>query len=409
MDVYSLWPGLACLGLVIALAATPAFRAIDPPGEASVGTGRLATLDGLRGLLALGVFFAHASVYHLFLLDGRWWTPSVAYGLLGQGGVSLFFMVTGFLFWSRLIREGGRPDWVALYVVRLFRIGPVYYIAIGGMLLGTAVETGFQLVVDLPTLALELLAWSAMGVSAAPVNGFGAWLLLAGVTWSLRYEWFFYASLLPLSWFARAPGRHLPCAMILVCGSAGLAVLEPAPGTGLPRESVCALLFSLGMLTASLQATGYAAGTIWRLSDGVASLVIVAVLGVFPEAFPDAYNVAPALALGVVFHLIAGGCSMFGLLRTRPLRRLGDISYGIYLLQGLALAVVMRPAPLRAVALSSPAGHWAMVAAACVLLVVMAAVVHVVVERPGIRLGRRVVRDWLRRTSPRRISPAAPT
>ena len=104
----------------------------------------------------------------------------------------------------------------------------------------------------------------------------------------------------------------------------------------------------------------------------------------------SAFATTPVILLGAVFYLITSGCTVFGLLTCRPACRLGDVSYGIYLLQGLALAVVFRPGPLRAAALASPVHHWLLMLFCAVLLVVAATTAHVLVERPGIALGRRV-------------------
>src|ERR1700761_4154599 len=86
-------------------------------------------LDGLRALAALSVFVSHAGLYSHYLATGRWELVAPVFTVLGQGGVALFFMITGFLFWGRLLRAHGRPDWRILYIGRVFRIGPLYLLA----------------------------------------------------------------------------------------------------------------------------------------------------------------------------------------------------------------------------------------------------------------------------------------
>jgi hypothetical protein len=134
MGIYSILPSFGCLGVLLLIVATPLFsRADAPPSPASH---RIRSIDGLRGFLALAVFFHHAAIYNLFLLDGHWdLTPSRFYNFLGPIGVSMFFMITGYLFWARVIREGAKPAWVSLYIGRIFRIGPLYLVAVAGMLL----------------------------------------------------------------------------------------------------------------------------------------------------------------------------------------------------------------------------------------------------------------------------------
>jgi peptidoglycan/LPS O-acetylase OafA/YrhL len=94
--------------------------------------------------------------------------------------------------------------------------------------------------------------------------------------------------------------------------------------------------------------------------------------------------------LGIVFYLIISGSSVFGLLLTRPARRLGDISYGIYLLQGIVLYFVFTLEPIRVIALASPALHWIVIGLCALLLMTLAAVTHHLIELPGIRLGKSV-------------------
>ena len=143
MDYYSIWPVFGCLAILLTAASVWPFGSADiPPGKRQ----RISVLDGLRGFLALGVFFHHAAIYHRYVLDDVWaLPPSAVFTLFGQVGVSMFFMITGYLFWSRMIAECGRPDWMGLYISRIFRIGPLYLVAVGTMLATVFVLTDFRL------------------------------------------------------------------------------------------------------------------------------------------------------------------------------------------------------------------------------------------------------------------------
>jgi peptidoglycan/LPS O-acetylase OafA/YrhL len=79
---------------------------------------------------------------------------------------------------------------------------------------------------------------------------------------------------------------------------------------------------------------------------------------------------------------------LFGLLLTRPARRLGDISYGIYLLQGPVLLLAFSFPALRVASAASPAVHWSLAAIAAAALTAFATLTHSLVERPGIQAGR---------------------
>jgi peptidoglycan/LPS O-acetylase OafA/YrhL len=364
------------MAVVYAVAATPAFRWADTPP--SPHPNRVTAIDGLRGSLALGVVFNHVAVYHEFLLSGRWsGPPTNFYLVLGPLSVSLFFMITGYLFWGRLVRTQGKPGWVALYVNRFFRIVPLYVAAVVVMFAAVGVLTGWHRGVSGLRLAHETARWVLpFGVLiGGEVNGYAnTSVLLANVTWTIRYEWWFYFSLPTLSLASRSRRWHLPAVIV------GCLLWLGSGQSGMPVA-----LFLCGMLCASLQERGL----LLALPDRVGSfLVIVLLVGVFQ--FHEMGPTTPITLLGLIFYLIVSGTSVFGLLESRPARRLGDISYGIYLLQGLVLAAVYWPAPMRALALESPVYHWGLALAAALLLIALATVAHVAIERPGIALGRHI-------------------
>jgi peptidoglycan/LPS O-acetylase OafA/YrhL len=409
MDFYSVWPFFGSLAVLLALAATPLFAAADVPPNPRPN--RVKTVDGLRGFLALAVVFHHVAAYHAFIVDGRWVEPpSRFYALLGPIGVSMFFMVTGFLFWSRLIRARKPISWSQLYIGRLFRIGPLYLAATVAMLMVVLVLTGFRLRISVLHLCLELGRWFMLGaIPGTGVNGYtDAALLLAGVTWTIHWEWVFYLSLPILGLAARKRHLHLPLVSGALIGCLIYAALHPPSkemlglmmSRGRPNAVVIAL-FLVGMLCASLDEKGLRL----RLSDRTASVMALVLLAsVF--LFRNGYAAGPVILLGATFFLIISGCTIFGLLVSRPAIRLGDVSYGIYLLQGLALAAFFRPPTLRALAIASPVYHWCLgLLSACVLIAV-AVVAHVAIERPGIVLGKRMANAFKRKTQSWRATHA---
>jgi peptidoglycan/LPS O-acetylase OafA/YrhL len=99
------------------------------PSELSIETaGRIPTLDGWRGIAILLVLVDHLQ---LMLFRG----PYGGHGwmLCGQHGVTLFFVLSGYLITSRLLKEE-RIDLKAFYIRRFFRLMPcawLYLLALG--------------------------------------------------------------------------------------------------------------------------------------------------------------------------------------------------------------------------------------------------------------------------------------
>ncbi len=389
MTALAPWATLALMAAAMAFVSLPLFRALDEPPSTAV---RVSTLDGLRGFLALAVFAYHLAMLPGFLATGAWSLPeSRVMRALGPVGVSLFFMVTGFLFWTRLLRTRGHPGWRRLYIGRLFRIGPMYLVVVVAMLAVVFARSGFTLREPPLDVLSAVLQWLAIGLidTQPDVNGQAARHVLAGVTWTLWYEWAFYA-LLPVVAVAARSRWHLGVVLVLLLLALAGKRLGQVDALGF------AALFAIGMAVASVRHLRPA----WTWPPLAGSYVAALCLAAAFAAPGSGYGSGTALLLGVFFHAVCAGATLFGLLATRAAQRLGAISYSLYLMQGLALTAVWAIEPVAAFALTSTTAHWTVGVACTLLLVLAAAAGYASVERPGIALGRRVAESgWRRRAS----------
>jgi peptidoglycan/LPS O-acetylase OafA/YrhL len=351
---------------------------------------RYLSLDGLRGFLALAVVMHHTSITYGYIQTGIWQLPpSPFYALLGQVGVGLFFMITAFLFWGRLLDKGSRIDWGALYCNRFFRIAPLYLIAIALMFSVVAYRTDFQLHVSITQLAHESFQWILPGIikSPPPINGYASpSLILAGVTWTIYYEWLFYLSL-PL--LAIAATSRSSAGFLVVIGFL-LVYSQNIFGS---TEKYFIALFACGMFSASL---------IRRYpkmkgdSTTKSSACILLLLVVF-YYFETAYAWGPILFLGAFFLLISSGSTLFGLLKSRSAQRLGNISYSIYLLQGPVLVFFFSQKTLGKYALQKPEHYWFVALLVSLTLVTISTMTYRFIEKTGIAFGKNLIRQ---RTEP---------
>ena len=118
------------------------------------------------------------------------------------------------------------------------------------------------------------------------------------------------------------------------------------------------------------------------------SVALVGCLAGVLLLYGNVYRTLPILLLGIAFALVVFDTTLFGLLLTRPAKRLGDISYGIYLLQGPVFFLLFALPSVRALALGSALGHWITVMVAMLTLVMLSVVTHGLIERPGIQAGQ---------------------
>jgi peptidoglycan/LPS O-acetylase OafA/YrhL len=100
--------------------------------------GHLPELDGIRGIAALMVVFHHLCFTEI---DPTQWTSGIVshlYSLasFGDAGVDVFFVLSGFLISSLLIRDRESPDYYRdFYWKRVLRILPLYAVTVIGILI----------------------------------------------------------------------------------------------------------------------------------------------------------------------------------------------------------------------------------------------------------------------------------
>jgi peptidoglycan/LPS O-acetylase OafA/YrhL len=326
MGLTSLWYPLVVTALCLAVCGAIARRDTWYRAHlAAAGAGRFKSIDGLRGFLAIGVFFTHVIATYGFYARGRWYsTFSPVHATMGQAGVSLFFMITGFLFWRRVLRSRSGLDARALYASRIRRLVPMYAVSVALVVAVVAVMSGFDVREPLVPLLKELRAWVSFGfMNTGDINGVKDAHIIDAVYWTLAYEWSFYLALPLLALFARGP-------MFFGLAAATLFFGIQAPIT---------LNFLCGALTALAVERGLLNG---RLARWWLAPVPVAAMAMVLFAFDTAYHPAAIGLIFIAFLFTVDGNSLFGLLHTRAAQLFGTVSYSFYLLHCIVLFVAFR-------------------------------------------------------------------
>ena len=221
------------------------------------------------------------------------------------------------------------------------------------------------------------------GRGEPPLLGFGdSGRLNAYVLWSLWYEWLFYLLIMPVCAVmvdllrGRLPAITVPIALLVIGLVAWTFDLKPKLLGFLP-------FFAASMIAYECQLREHIRRLLRSRAATVCALLSLG-FAVNIAAFP--YSFAVLLLLGLFFTCVACGNALGGVLRTPGALVLGEISFGIYLLHGFVLWSLFTAFGRLALPLIFPL--------AAVVTVPIAALAHLLVERPGIRIGAMMAKSW---------------
>lgn len=343
------------------------------------GGGRYSSLDGLRGFLALAVFFHHYLITYYWKQTGTWThPPSILYENFGRVGVSLFFMITGFLFIGKLL-DDNRPNWYAMFRSRLFRILPLYLFALLIISIVVFLSQNTDTSVLSSNLAKDYLRWFLF--IGGPINDFSdTSKVIAGVHWTLKYEWLFYLSL-PIIFLVLRSGF----AVIFGLGALVIAFnIFPVSFFGLFDSTHLIFFLCGGVVAKSVRKK-----TEWiRFADSRISSFVATSLLLLSLFHSEPLSLSHALVLLLFFALVAHGNTLFGLLTLHTARVLGEISYSIYLLHGIVLYLAFTNIFSDYAAQASLSTYMLAMPLCTVIVVLISAVSFKWIEAPMISLGK---------------------
>ncbi|USQ94195.1 acyltransferase family protein [Caulobacter sp. RL271] len=369
LDLYSpLWAiGLFAIALAtVRLIGQPKLFGLPVQPEAK----RYGELDGLRGVLAFAVFLTHAASTFRFRVDGRWdWPPSTFYTMCGYVPVSLFFMITGFLFWRRAIDR--KLEWRGFLVGRTFRIFPLYLASLAPLLLYVGIQTEWKLHEPVLALAKHLLQWTLLGAIGRPdINGAPQTWAINPAIWTLRAEAIFYLALPALAILA-TPRRFAFLAVVVLLAA---VISGGVDGGGVWIH------FLFGMLAAQIYSRFPALPALASPAAAMGCLATLLLLWIFRQ---HGYGLTHAAFTFPIFLCALYGNSFFGLLKMQSTRWLGEISYSIYVLHGIVLYgffwALSRHTPIVDM---HPLLYWASMIFVTVSLVFISTITFLKIEKP---------------------------
>jgi peptidoglycan/LPS O-acetylase OafA/YrhL len=341
---------------------------------------RFGSVDGVRGFLALSVFFHHFIITYYWKVEGSWKRPpSDLFQNFGKVGVVIFFMITGFLFLSKILNKDQSINWAQLYNSRIFRIVPLYFFSLVIITLIVFTSSNYQINVTATKLLKEFIGWG--GGFGGTINGFSETKLInSGVDWSLRYEWLFYFSL-PIIAFLINKLNRIGISLLLF-GSISLFI-SPISNSHLSTEYI--IYFFLG------GGAYFITDRLRSFTENKDKLISILILGLtlFLLFYPYTLDIIHVTIIFILFLLIVSGNNLFGLLSLRSSIVLGEISYSIYLLHGIVLYIIFSMFKPISFSDYSIYEYLLFMPLLSVLVVIFSAITYLAIEKPFIDIGRK--------------------
>ncbi|MBA3681950.1 MAG: acyltransferase [Bacteroidetes bacterium] len=315
--------------LIVYLIAFLSAYLINLKVKLNTAPGRFETIDGLRGFLALGVFIHHSCVWQKYSQTGLWEGPSTYLMIhFGQSCVIFFFMITSFLFVSKLLASKNTDfNWRAFFISRIFRLVPMYYTSLLIIILFILIKSHWNIHVSGDVFFKSIVNWGMFTIYKTPViNDYWVVLINAGVEWSLPYEWLFYFSLPIIAIFILKTKPKIIYGLISLFFIVFFCVFH---------EVVPYYLYAFiggGIAPFLLKYT-----TLAQKVKNIYADIIILICLVLIIQFETAKNIYCIGITTLAFTLIALGNSLFGVLKNKQMKFLGDICYTTYLLHGLIL------------------------------------------------------------------------
>jgi len=364
--------------------------------RAFLDTKYFAGLDGLRCFSILAVIGYHANLTTTSLFQR------------GQFGVDLFFVISGFLITTLLLREQastGRVSLSAFYLRRGLRIFPAYYFVIA-LYIGVVATLernpeGQEFFQNLPAFLTYTSNWFVASDQFVPEGR-----VIFYFAWSLATEeqfYLFWPSLiilfgrrwfLPLAAISGLMIADLAMQSLIRSGALdfGLNGNRAATSIEAPICLGCILAYVLHRPRSFAWAYRWL-GQAWALP---------ALLLVLPAVCASA--AIPTLMCYVVMALVVGACCIRPdsgagwLLSNAPVRYLGTISYGMYLLHMLSLNAAKK--------LTGGDG-WLFLFTGLAITILAATLSYRFLETPFLRLKERIGRSTPHGRTNRRAPLAA--
>mgnify|MGYP001282053655 CR=1 FL=1 len=351
---------------------------------------RFDALQSVRGLAALVVVFRH--VLTCYPLSSHTATVAVFFLFNSPAAVTLFFVLSGFVLTHSLVGQSFSTETVLIFWTRrVFRILPALIVVTllsalytrtplaGWPVAGSDPSMAALLAHDMP-LSLTLFAKCLASVSSA----------LVPQNWTVAVE-LIAAVFFPFLWAASRNESRIFLPVVLL--SLALSIFAPSGGKGLP------FIYGFSFVVGVIAYRGWQNTNVILTSAGVllaaVGMSLPTTLLTEPETLGAVFSspkrgIPEAICAGFLLFGLARNGTIAGLLTNRPLLWVGDISFSLYLVHFLVIAIAGRLLSPFLPAFSMPIRESMVFCLTLLIALPLSHLLYEKVEKPANRLGHRL-------------------
>jgi peptidoglycan/LPS O-acetylase OafA/YrhL len=338
----------------------------------------LVAIQILRGIAAIGVVVSH------FQIDFPHMTGLPAPGpplQLGNSGVDLFFVISGFVMvYASESLFGDKRGPAIFFAHRAIRIVPLYWLVTSLYVLMALAVPAFDKSYSIEAIArsYSFIPYMRPEGDIQPIVGQG---------WTLNYEMFFYVIFAAAVFFARDVAVVIVSCLLVLVALAG-KLLAPLPIALAFWTDPIVLEFVFGMLLALSFRYGV------RLPGTARVILVVAAPVLVPILFwlLSSGTAWRALTIGLPAALLMAGATLGDFAPSgtvwRALGTIGGASYALYLFHSFPIRAILLGA--RALGLDPVAAYWPLMMLAVICAVIFAIAIYYGFERPVTRVLRNL-------------------
>ncbi len=300
-------------------------------------------LDGLRGVASIFVFISHSCLFYFYKEYGTFGYGACAlhnsnfscsfYRQCGNGAVTLFFMMSAFLFYGK-VKSSSEVDWIKLYTSRFLRLSPMYFVSsvIGILILYIyRINNNFSF-----HDAVHILFFNGVGNINGVASIFGvtnAQLMTNATAWTLPYEWALYIAL-PFLYAVTHHGKFRDTFL------SSIALFIFILFSNYNELSYNLFIFFLSGIVAYEIHNSCSSSFKNILKSRKASIFVmfISVIIILTSNTSTLLTSSiPVILYSIIFIIISNGNDMFGVLSSATARKIGDLSYSFYIMQFIFL------------------------------------------------------------------------